>query len=188
MRNGFPSSNIQVINNYDEGGHDFQSEPFNTSSVSSVGLVSQDNVNAMAYRTASTTGFRTMAPLYFTLAVNSQSLDGFLPGSSAADIFFDPEPEDPIPPVVFFASALDLGILPADDIDALVILDENQIGVFDQGDQVLFSLAPGSPSLQFIPGTSINAAADVFSTEIGSNGLPNVQVFVHAGHSWARRG
>jgi hypothetical protein len=54
-------------------------------------------------------------------------------------------------------------LIPEDDIDALVVFDGNELGHFDESDQVLFSLAPGSPSLATIPGASLEgAAADVF--------------------------
>jgi hypothetical protein len=53
--------------------------------------------------------------------------------------------------------------VPPDDIDAMIIFDTNGDGVFNELDRVVFSLAPGSPSLNMIPGNSgPAAAADLF--------------------------
>jgi hypothetical protein len=72
-----------------------------------------------------------------------------------------------------FARPVDLGLVPGDDIDALIVLDRDANGVFDGQDLVLFSLTPGSPSLDVIPGTSVaGRAADIFV--VRPNALPAV--------------
>ncbi len=60
-----------------------------------------------------------------------------------------------------FAPGGALGLLPGDDIDALAIQDLGIAGVYDVLDFVLFSLAPGSPSLMvlgLLPGDVLIAA------------------------------
>jgi hypothetical protein len=67
-------------------------------------------------------------------------------GVSPADILvlFAPGP----PPV--WATAAALGLVAADDIDALAVHDLGVVGTFDAADVIYVSLAPGSPSL--VPG------------------------------------
>ncbi|MBN1147336.1 MAG: hypothetical protein JXA78_08770 [Anaerolineales bacterium] len=79
-------------------------------------------------------------PILFTLAPSSPSLSYF--GFSAADILISGIGYAPM----VWASSASLGLSNADQIDALCIR-ENGNGVYDSGDQVLYSLAPGSPSL-----------------------------------------
>ncbi len=70
--------------------------------------------------------------------------------------------------VGLYASYEDLGLTPGDDIDALIVFDSIPKGAFDSQDRVLFSLAPGSPSLSSIAGVSTSgAAADIFVAEQG---------------------
>ncbi len=65
--------------------------------------------------------------------------------------------------VLLYASRGELGLMQADDIDAMIVFDADEDGWFGGEDLVLFSLAPGSPSLSMIPGVSAEgAAADVF--------------------------
>jgi hypothetical protein len=78
--------------------------------------------------------------VYFSLDAASPSLAG----ASPAAVFFTPVGGVP----AIWATVAQLGLVPADDIDALVVWDRNVIGAPDPGvDLVLFSLAPGSPSL-----------------------------------------
>ncbi len=71
-------------------------------------------------------------------------------------------------PSSVYASFLDLGLRREDDIDALIVFDAESDGLFNGMDEVLFSLAPGSPSLATIPGASaVGAAADVFVARPG---------------------
>ena len=78
--------------------------------------------------------------VYFSLDAASPSLGGFSP----AAIFFTPVGGVP----GLWSGVAMLGLVPADDMDALVVWDRGVIGAPDPGvDLVLFSLAPGSPSL-----------------------------------------
>jgi hypothetical protein len=150
-------NNSQVRNNYDEGGTDFAARPETSSNSMAVGQP-QDNVDALANAEAS-------AGTYFSVGAGSPSLAS-LPGSGSPSgahvLFFN------LLQTSLFASHSALGLLQSDDIDALVVFDTNADGVFNGADQVLFSLAPGSPSLATITGASaIGAAADVFSVSSG---------------------
>ena len=62
-----------------------------------------------------------------------------------------------------FASTAALDLLSGDDVDALVVWDDNNNGVFDGTDQALFSLARGSQTLT----NGGFSAADVFSVTAG---------------------
>jgi|GEM_PF-998508 len=69
----------------------------------------------------------------------------------------------PPPQPGLYGTAADFGLVQADDIDALIVFDADEDGVFNGTDHVLFSLSPESPSLSTIPGASaVAAAADVF--------------------------
>jgi hypothetical protein len=91
-------------------------------------------------------------PIYLTLASASPSLTTI--GAGTADILN----ADPDNGLLIWASAEDLGLSSDDSIDA-VCLNENGNGLFDSGDQLLFSLTVDSPTL-----TRISAsAADLLS-------------------------
>lgn len=110
----------------------------------------------------------TLTDLFFTLGTGSASLGGGAPpylGGSGADIFFDPTPglglgagDESI-----FATAALLGLVLSDDIDALVVFDDDLDGDWSAGDQVLFSLDAGSPTL----GGLGASPADVLSITFG---------------------
>jgi hypothetical protein len=112
--------------------------------------------------------------VYFSVTEDSPSL-GTLPywsAPSGADIYFDEEPAPYMPPQLF-ASFECLELVEDDDIDALIVFDFDENGLFNDSDRILFSLAPGSPSLDTIPGASSQgAAADVFI--VGPDGVPAV--------------
>jgi hypothetical protein len=80
------------------------------------------------------------APLFLTLSAGSPSLATL--GISTADIIMT---GGAFPPTLW-ASRDSLGLTANDVIDALCVR-ENGNGVYDRGDRVLFSLAPGSPTL-----------------------------------------
>ena len=104
--------------------------------------------------------------LYFTLAPGSPALGGFLGAlclGSPADVFFDPTPAGPGGDEICFTTFIGLGLVPGDDVDALVVFDDDMSGTFTGTDQVLFSLAPGSPSLILL-GVS---PADVLTSFVG---------------------
>jgi hypothetical protein len=80
-------------------------------------------------------------PVYLVLSPGSPTLD--LIGARASDILVAGVEYAPL---VWAEGTTDLGLDPGDAIDALC-LRENGSGTFDVQDQVLFSLAPGSPTL-----------------------------------------
>lgn len=88
--------------------------------------------------------------LYFTLESGSGSLSdpGFIDGlRTSADVFYDADTgSDGV--TGLYASEGQLGLLSGDDINGLMVFDELGDGSFSSfQDTVLFTLAPGSPSL-----------------------------------------
>jgi len=144
---GSGSNNSQVRNNFDEGGTSFGGDPKTGSSGTSTG--SQDGVDG----TAGTTAVFAVAGVpaegfFFSVTPDSPSLST-LSGSdppSGASIFLNTAPGDPTQTRLFL-SYVDLGLEQADDISGMVVFDWNLNTVFDASDAVLFTLAPGSPSL-----------------------------------------
>jgi hypothetical protein len=153
-------NNVLVRNNYDEGGTDFSALPETSAHEPATDEV-RDVVDATGWLNRDG---EEATNVYFSATTDSPSLEelsqyGF---PSGADIFFN---ERPLAwaPTWLYAAYDQLQLVQEDDIDALVVFDTNENGHFDESDQVLFSLAPGSPSLATIPGASMEgAAADVF--------------------------
>ncbi len=180
LRSG-TTGNTLAMNNYDEGGQGLQGTP-PTKAASYAGVVAEDNVDAMAYEQESgspSRGSTTLAGVYFSVTAGSTSLvSGFLPGNSGADIFYDPAPDVTGLQQNFpFASAQQLGLDVADEIDALIVADGNTNGVFDAGDRVWFSLTPNSPSVSLFPDIDRNPGAAVFRVTIGPLGDPVLVLF-----------
>jgi hypothetical protein len=162
-------NNTLVINGGDAGGVDFRLSPAGLSpSQLNPPSIPQSNLNGGG-------GTQTPPPLarsgepravrqpydrvFFSLAAGSPSLP-LLPGTgSGADIYIDTDPNTPAGQLLYVAPAV-LGLLPTDDIDALIVFEDGVPGFASGADQILFSLAPDSPSLAggFGPG-------DVFSSE-----------------------
>jgi hypothetical protein len=158
LRGGTSNSGL-CRNNFDEGGTDFAAEP-NTHSRDNPGTASQDNVDAAADLNYATRG--QPVDVYFSVTRFSPSLPT-LPGNapSGATIYFNHEPG--FYPTTVYAAYLDLGLQQLDDIDAVLVFDVNTNGIYDGPDSVVFSLAPGSPSLDTLPGVSpFGAGADLF--------------------------
>jgi hypothetical protein len=80
-------------------------------------------------------------PILLALAGGSPSLD--LLGATGADILVA---GIEFVPTIWARGSSDLGLVAGDEIDALCVA-ENGNGAYDDGDRVLFSLAPGSPTL-----------------------------------------
>jgi len=169
-RDGRPAANnTSVRNNFNEGGTDFGAAP-PTHSYQSVPGVPQDNVDGLAEEERETTR-GPVIHLYFSLQRGSPALYS-LPGNqqpSGAHVFYNPRPGQQM--TQLYAPFQALGLVQADDIDALIVFDPNGVGirgVFDAMDFVLFSLDPASPSLWTIPGASAQgAAADIFIARPG---------------------
>jgi hypothetical protein len=102
-----------------------------------------DNVDGLDARLTGTTVYWSVDPT----TAGSAVAGGIYMASGAADIFLSP-------PVVgytlfpaLYASSAFLGLMSADDIDAVVVFEDGTAGFSATGDTVFFSLAPGSPSL-----------------------------------------
>lgn len=92
--------------------------------------------------------------VYLSLDAASPSLGA----GSPADIFWAPAGFG----FVGWAAAGQLGLAAGDDVDGLVVWDRGQVGFAEPGiDLVLFSLAPGSPSLGLG-----GSAADIFVSDL----------------------
>lgn len=160
---GNDDNNVLARNNYDEGGTDFVAGP-DTSGSDPYAGVDQDSVDATANLAGET-------QVYFSATSGSDSLSELSQphaGSGANIFFFVLGSTD----IDVYATFADLGLVQADDIDALLIFDIDEDGTFNgteiDADQVLFSLAPGSPSLADLcglPGPC--SAADVFTVTFG---------------------
>lgn len=102
-------------------------------------------------------------------------------GATAADVFWSPALVGYSGVPTVYAPAALLGLLPGDDIDALVWFEDDVGGMGSPGptpdDVAIFSLTPGSPTLAalgYLPGTG---GADLFITKPGGA----VSVFAPAG-------
>ena len=162
-------NSVLLRNNYNEGGTDYAAGP-PTSAEETAAKADQDNVDATSDLGTSLRN-RQILNVYFSAHATSPSL-GPLSGDaglSGANIFFNADPLGPAGDTVVYAAFSDLALQPGDDIDAMIVFDLGADGVFDVGiDQILFSLAPASPSLQQIPGASSSgAAADIFLVTAG---------------------
>lgn len=157
------ANNVLTRNNYDEGGTDFAGSPA-TTAYETAGTEEFDELDAMAWLERFD---QDAVYVYFSVTTFSPSLGDPLPAPtwgepSGADIFVN---ENPLAfaPTELYASSAEMQLSSDDDIDALIVFDTNDNQLFDSTDRVLFSLAPGSPSLSTIPGASADgAAADVF--------------------------
>ena len=168
-RNG-QDNNTLVLNNFDEGGTSFGMMPEGTAASYTQGQ-QQDEVDATATQSTGTRGARNGIGLYFSVTAGSPSLDVLSAPEvpSGANLFFNPDPGDPGTDSVLYASCFVLNLAQNDEIDGLVVLDVDGDEVFEPSDKIIFSLAPGSPSLLSIPDASTTgAAADVFMVEHGS--------------------
>jgi len=162
-------NNSLVRNNFDEGGTDFSADP-PTHANQTTGPTSEDNVDATDDLDEGS-GSRSVFGLYFSATAESPSLWETLPGSdtpSGAHVFYWMSDGRGSGDTMLFARFEDLQLMQMDDIDGLVIFDENENGMFDGTDQMLFSLTPMSPSLATIPGASSSGAgADIFTIRPG---------------------
>lgn len=152
-----------VLNHGDAGGIDFNVTPRD---VSPETFISTD---APLGCVSAATGVRSrdqqgagdphaLREVYYSLSALSPSL-AHMPGDgSPADIFVDNSLHSPLGTSLYARHDM-LGLLPEDDVDALIVFDDGD-QVFVPGlDQIIFSLAPGSPSLGEFFGP-----ADLFST------------------------
>lgn len=162
-------NNTLVRNNFDEGGHDFVADPpTSADDPAPPDRSTEDNVDATAFFDNRVAG-EPPIDVYFSLSAASPSL-ATLSGAavpSGANVFYNADPSGSAG-TTLFAAYDSLGLAQDDDIDAMVVMDTNLDGIFNGSDVVLFSLAPGSPSLATIAAASPSgAAADVFRADPG---------------------
>lgn len=167
------NNNTQVANQGDVGGVDHELKPDTDPETDNTGMP-KDNLFDQ-YRPPSSPGPEgPLQPVYFSLTSGSPTdPSGMLPIPSGAAIYLDHNPliggDETL-----FASPAQLGLQMNDDIDALTVF-ENGDGVFQPlTEQVIFSLAPGSPTLA-LEGFS---PADLLTTPPG--GPPFPQLFASA--------
>ncbi|MCC6360087.1 MAG: hypothetical protein IT450_15190 [Phycisphaerales bacterium] len=97
-------------------------------------------------------------PFFFSVSTDSPSLELALPPPpSGASVFIDFIP-DALGGEQLYAAPVQLGLVGADDINALIVFDNGNGTLNPNLDQLLFTLRPGSPSL----GT--NSPATIFSS------------------------
>lgn len=111
-------------------------------------------------------------------SVDAATAGAYGGGATEADVFFGPTVPgvgayDSVAPFGTFATRAALGLVAADDIDALVVFDNNSNFAYDAGDVILLSLTPASPSL-IAPGWT---AGDVL---IAAGGAPVFGIAVAA--------
>lgn len=183
-----PATSVQLRNQYNEGGSDFGGEPESASRPGSRSrdlFPPQDNVVSMMLTGRSEYEYENgLTEAYFSVKDGSPSLSGLPGGGETGDgayiFYYNANPMPPGPTTTVFASSSALGLTASDDIDAIIVFDTNTNGEFDGNDQVLFSLAPDSPSLNTISQHSVVAAeADVFAVSADGAGP---SVFANAEH------
>jgi len=154
-------NNTLVINEGDSGGIDYAMAPNVPPILALPPGTPQDNGDGTAYDPA-TALLGICVPLFFTVTKQS-SIPGSPPlpvAASGANIYGDCDPAI-LGSEFVYATASQLGLMSGvggDEIDGLVVFDQNDNQIYDAGDQILYSLAPGSPSLALGP----FSPADIF--------------------------
>lgn len=113
--------------------------------------------------------------VYFSLNVSSTTV---ITGALATpdDILVSPPPGGaPMTFGVYADGVADIGLLAGDDLDAVCVWDTPPRGSINTGDEILFSLRSGSPSLGAganpnMPGPGPFSAADVFRKPLSAAG------------------
>ena len=157
-RDSLSSNNTLTVNQGDAGGVDFSLSPQGVSPNTPVLSSEQSNVNAGSGAQPPSApgvlraerGERPGPPnqVLFSLISESPALQ-ILPGTgSGADIYIDYQPLEHDGGLVLYAAPSELGLIHDDDIDAMIVVETDFANGFTPGvDQIIFSLAPGSPSL-----------------------------------------
>ncbi len=147
-------NNVLVRDGGDAGGADFSLIPGDPITVDDPNPGPQDNINGGSNQSGGKG--RGLDVVYFTMQRQSPSLPD-LPGiASPADIYYiDLDTPGTVPEL--FASALDLGLNPMDNVAALTVIrgSDTVVGPFGPGDRVILALDENSPSL---PSLGVTAA------------------------------
>jgi|GEM_PF-5900881 len=168
IRGSISNNNTLVVNHGDAGGVDFKLSPKDASPLEDTSGDGQSNVNgAGATQPSGSSRMREVpSTILFSLSEGSPSLLT-LPGTgSPADIFVDRNTMVEGGEQLYLAP-YDIGLLLDDDIDAMIVVDYDDEFSFDAGvDQIIFSLAPGSPTLngEFGPGDLFTSSGNNYFT------------------------
>jgi hypothetical protein len=101
-----------------------------------------DDLDGLDLRPSSPTGH-----IFWSVDPTTSATHPAYAGLSPADIFISPVvPGYSVLPALF-TPAITLGLSPADDVDALVVIDFDSSLTWSAGDSIFYSLAPGSPAL-----------------------------------------
>ncbi len=179
-----PTESVLVRNQYNEGGPDYVSTPIATAA-ETADPMPVDDVDATEdfldpnNASAPSAALDMVVPVYFSASSDSPSVFlGLLPGGTAAasgaTIYLNPAVDIGNPGMSgrleVYARFDELGLVRDDDIDALIVFDDLD-GAFGAGDYVIFSLAPGSPSLAVLPGAAIpGRAANIYIMKSTASG------------------
>lgn len=166
---GSGSNNSAVRNNFDEGGTDYGTSP--STSASSTGSGTQGGVGSSAGTAAALAVAGVSPDLYFSVKSGSPSLLTLPDGSGATIYRYVPGSSPQV-----FASFAQLGLSAADDIDAMIVVNQGDPSLFDSGDLVIFSLTPDSPFATSFPGRTDAPGADVYMYAAMSADPPQLRV------------
>lgn len=150
-RSSYANNNTLVMNQGDAGGVGFGLSPQGESpgNPQPPGAGQSDADAGSGTQPSSSLGGRPgPEQVLFSLTADSPSL-AVLPGyGSGADIYVDHQPYDGGEGEELYVAPFELGLVELDDIDAMLVIDVAYDWQFNPGvDQIIFSLAPGSPSL-----------------------------------------
>jgi hypothetical protein len=144
-------NNTLVINSGDEGGVDYALAPPVPALLELPLGTGEDNGDGTAYPPPGALNSGICVPIFYTVSRHS-SIPGQPPlpvMQSGANIYGDCNTAV-LGGEFTFATAAQLGLQQGplgDDIDGMVVFDQNDNQVFEPEDQIMYSLAPDSPSL-----------------------------------------
>ena len=158
-RSSHANNSTVVVNQGDAGGVDFSLSPQgeSPSEPQDPGTAQSDADGGSGTQppAASLAGRGGPERILLSLTSQSPSLEIFPLPQSGASIYVDWDPYNPDVGTELYVGPFELGLDPGDDIDAMIVIDVLDDGYFAHGvDQIIFSLAPSSPSLEgsFGPG------------------------------------
>lgn len=155
IASSYTNNNTLVRNQGDAGGVGMSLDP--ATSPDDAVPPPIDNVDAGAIPEETTLAGGT-AKFYFCVRQGSPSLPNLPGNNSGADVYVDLNTSTPSGEIVY-APFFALGLVAADEIDALFVIDRNNDQSFNPTtDQIIFSLGRGSPSLEG------RSPADLFTT------------------------
>ncbi|MBL8878379.1 MAG: hypothetical protein JNG88_04595 [Phycisphaerales bacterium] len=156
IASSYTNNNTLVRNQGDAGGVGMSLEPATSPDDPVPPPIDDVDAGAIPDETALAGG--PPPKFYFCVRQGSPSLPNLPGNNSGADVYVDLNTGTPSGEIVY-ASFAALGLVAADEIDALIVIDYNNDQSFNPTtDQIIFSLARGSPSLEG------RSPADLFTT------------------------